>query len=182
MVRGYIWVQLLGADKIRSKYEQAGIQEHTFDRKMGSYYESLVQHGTDHPNEYNGPRGYIDRDIGRTFPRHPLFASGDPASSRAIKALRRVLVAYSAHNDQIGYTQGMNYIVAMLLGFMPEEDAFWAFVSIMHKRAPPSPPAGGRKAANAKAEAAAAARCVFANADGLLTNFDAHSTPFRDSV
>jgi len=134
MVRGNVWAQLLDTDRIKERYEQVGIQEHTWDRKMQSYYECLVQHGADHPNEYNGPRGYIDRDLGRTFPRHPLFAGGDPQQSPAIQSLKNVLVAYSAHHAQIGYTQGMNYIVAMLLGFMPEEHAFWALIAIMGKR------------------------------------------------
>ena len=134
IVRGYIWTQLLDIETIKQSYEQVGIQEHTFDRKMKSYYQCLIQHGNDNPNEYNGPRGYIDRDLGRTFPRHPLYAGGTPESSPAIQSLKNVLVAYSAHHHEVGYTQGMNYIVAMLLGFMPEEDAFWAFVAIMGKR------------------------------------------------
>jgi hypothetical protein len=134
MVRGYVWTQLLDVQGVQKRYEEAGIQEHTFDRKMKSYYNCLIQHGADHPNEYNGPRGYIDRDLNRTFPRHPLFASGSPETSPAVLALKNVLVAYSAHHNEIGYTQGMNYIVAMFLGFMPEEEAFWAFVAIMGKR------------------------------------------------
>ena len=36
--------------------------------------------------------------------------------------LERVLFAYSVANPEVGYTQGMNYIVALLLGFMPEEE------------------------------------------------------------
>ena len=38
--------------------------------------------------------------------------------------LERVLFAYSVANPVVGYTQGMNYIVALLLGFMPEEEVF----------------------------------------------------------
>ena len=38
--------------------------------------------------------------------------------------LERVLFAYSVANPEVGYTQGMNYIVALLLGYMPEEEVF----------------------------------------------------------
>ena len=120
MVRGYVWTELLDTEGIKERYEQAGIQELTFDRKMKSYYECLVEHGTRNVTEHTRPGGYIDRDLSRTFPRHPLFAHGTPETSPAILSLKNVLVAYTAHHDEIGYTQGMNYIVAMFLGFMPE--------------------------------------------------------------
>lgn len=40
------------------------------------------------------------------------------------KILPRILL-------QVGYVQGMGFIVAMLLLHMPEEMAFWTFVAIM---------------------------------------------------
>merc|ERR1719265_2695033 len=45
--------------------------------------------------------------------------------------LKRVLFAYAGYNPDLGYTQGMNFIVAMLLGFMPEKEAFWVLVGLM---------------------------------------------------
>ena len=35
------------------------------------------------------------------------------------------------YNTEIGYTQGMNQIVAFLLFYLPEEEAFWAFCQLM---------------------------------------------------
>ena len=37
----------------------------------------------------------------------------------------------SVYNTEIGYTQGMNQIVAFLLFYLPEEEAFWAFCQLM---------------------------------------------------
>jgi len=43
-------------------------------------------------------------------------------------ALRRVLRAYSVHDRDVGYCQGMNFIAGMFLTFMTEEQAFWLLV------------------------------------------------------
>mmetsp|Transcript_18804 Transcript_18804/g.35490 ORF Transcript_18804/g.35490 Transcript_18804/m.35490 type:complete len:350 (-) Transcript_18804:396-1445(-) len=50
--------------------------------------------------------------------------------------LRRVLRAFVARNPSLGYTQGMNYVVCMLLGLMNEEDAFWTFCCLVEELRP----------------------------------------------
>jgi hypothetical protein len=60
------------------------------------------------------------QDLRRTFPDNVMFESEE-----GISALRRVLVAYSWLNPEIGYCQSMNFISALFLLFMDEEDAFW---------------------------------------------------------
>ena len=42
-----------------------------------------------------------------------------------IDQLRRVCIAYTIRNPEIGYCQGFNYIVGRLLKIMSEEEAFW---------------------------------------------------------
>jgi Rab-GTPase-TBC domain len=42
--------------------------------------------------------------------------------------LRRVLKAYSTYDREIGYCQGMNFIAAMFLTLVSEEQAFWMLV------------------------------------------------------
>lgn len=49
-------------------------------------------------------------------------------------ALRRVLRAYSYHDREVGYCQGMNFIAGMFLTIMPEEEAFWLLVSVMSEK------------------------------------------------
>ena len=42
-----------------------------------------------------------------------------------------LLFFFSVYNTEIGYTQGMNQIVAFLLFYLTEEEAFWAFCQLM---------------------------------------------------
>ncbi|XP_041583455.1 uncharacterized protein LOC121474594 [Vulpes lagopus] len=47
------------------------------------------------------------------------------------RALFCVLAAYSVYDTEVGYCQGMSEIAAVLLMFLPEEDAFWALAQLM---------------------------------------------------
>jgi Rab-GTPase-TBC domain len=70
----------------------------------------------------------ILKDISRTFPHHPLFKFPD---GQGQQGLYNILKAYACYDTEAGYCQGMNFIVGVLLMIMPEEKAFWTFVSIM---------------------------------------------------
>ena len=71
----------------------------------------------DHVSEYTIQ---IEKDLRRTFPDHEVFESDE-----GISTLRRVLVIYSWLNPEVGYCQSMNFIAALFLLFMDEEEAFW---------------------------------------------------------
>jgi hypothetical protein len=46
--------------------------------------------------------------------------------------LKNVIRAYGQMDPEVGYSQGYNYIIALLLRFIPEEEtAFWCFLKIM---------------------------------------------------
>lgn len=68
----------------------------------------------------------IGRDVGRTFPKHEMFDGTNGQS-----ALLSVLEAYSIHDPKVGYCQGMAFIAATFLSYMPQEQAFWHFVQVM---------------------------------------------------
>ena len=68
----------------------------------------------------------IERDLTRTFPTNYHFEKED-----GITAMRRVLLAYSMRNQQIGYCQSMNFLVALLLLHMEEKYAFWVLAAIV---------------------------------------------------
>ena len=54
------------------------------------------------------------------------------SSEEGQAALGRVLLAFSVHKPSIGYCQSMNYIAAMLLIVLEEEEhAFWLLVSLI---------------------------------------------------
>ena len=54
-------------------------------------------------------------------------------------AMRRVLCAFAAFNPDVGYVQGMNFIVVALLGVFDEAASFWMLALIVEVRPPPSP-------------------------------------------
>lgn len=110
-------------------------------------YQRMVEEATLRmESEQDKNASQIERDLRRTFPTHYLFHSKiedeDMMNSSAIlcedftpdgiDALRRILYAYSIYDEEIGYCQGMNFIAAMFLTFLPEEESFWFLVAIMN--------------------------------------------------
>lgn len=71
----------------------------------------------------------IEKDIHRTFPGHVTLTS--PAGQRA---MRDVLRAYAAYDPDVGYSQGMNFIVGLLLTYLMPRHAFDALLLIMTDR------------------------------------------------
>ncbi|KAG6551670.1 hypothetical protein Mapa_006757 [Marchantia paleacea] len=67
----------------------------------------------------------IEKDLPRTFPGHPAL------DEDGRNALRRLLTAYARHNPSVGYCQAMNFLAALLLLLMPEENAFWTLTGII---------------------------------------------------
>ena len=95
---------------------------------------------------YSKEQDTIQRDIARTFPNHVLFRDSNPdndssrsgagqAKSKAEdlegkgssgrSALYNVLKAYSLHDEQVGYCQGMGFPAGLFLMYMSEEESFW---------------------------------------------------------
>ncbi|RLN49058.1 hypothetical protein BBJ28_00011465 [Nothophytophthora sp. Chile5] len=82
----------------------------------------------------------IEKDLPRTFPvalRDSMRRSQElePGSDK-FGELRRVLQAYSLRNPAIGYCQSMNFLAAVLLQQMAEEEAFWVLAAIVEELTP----------------------------------------------
>lgn len=74
----------------------------------------------------------IQKDIGRTAPGNKEFCSDHRTGKNR---LYNVLKAYTSYDPEIGYCQGMNFLTAVLLQYIEdEEDAFWSLVFIMFER------------------------------------------------
>ena len=70
----------------------------------------------------------INRDLDRTYPDHEIFRTSEGRIS-----LKNILRAYAHFDPEIGYCQGMGYIVGIARMHMDEESAFWVLVSLMNK-------------------------------------------------
>ncbi|KAG8231598.1 hypothetical protein J437_LFUL012290 [Ladona fulva] len=105
-LRARVWMSVSGADVIR---EQA--PPDFYSRTLaGPKDEALVD--------------IVRTDLPRTFPDNVFFTEDHQTSHRQM--LFNVLVAYGHHNQEVGYCQGLNYIVGLLLLVTKDEEtAFW---------------------------------------------------------
>ncbi|KAL3332768.1 hypothetical protein AABB24_033031 [Solanum stoloniferum] len=111
VLRPKVWFSLSGAAKKKSTVPE-------------SYYQDMTMAVED---KVTPATKQIDHDLPRTFPGHPWL---DTSEGHA--ALRRVLVAYSFRDSDVGYCQGLNYVAALLLLVLKtEEDAFWMLAVLL---------------------------------------------------
>ncbi|GAA6024180.1 hypothetical protein JCM10207_005596 [Rhodosporidiobolus poonsookiae] len=104
-LRGMVW-QLMAAAK---------------DSSLEFIYSELLKKPSPHEKS-------IARDLSRTFPKHEYFAE---AGGVGQGNLFNVVKAYSLYDDEVGYTQGLQFIVGPLLLNMPDEEAFCVLVRLM---------------------------------------------------
>ncbi|KAL0955945.1 hypothetical protein HGRIS_002129 [Hohenbuehelia grisea] len=105
-LRGMVW-QLMSASK---------------DTELEDTYQKLLKEESPHEKS-------IMRDLGRTFPHHEFFTDSQGIGQ---ENLFNVLKAYSLYDPQVGFCQGLPFVVAILLLNMPDEEAFCLLVRLMH--------------------------------------------------
>mmetsp|Transcript_1807 Transcript_1807/g.2464 ORF Transcript_1807/g.2464 Transcript_1807/m.2464 type:complete len:388 (-) Transcript_1807:180-1343(-) len=112
-LRGLVWNLLSGIGNLKANnselYEELCARD---DSPSDSIYDT------------------IEADIHRTFPNHEMFKE---KMSEGQMSLRRILHSYSRYDPEVGYCQGMGFITATFLMYMPEEEAFWQLVSVMQQ-------------------------------------------------
>jgi len=129
-LRAKVWKHILGVNELT--------------KQQRLYYAKLR-----HQSPAQKFKHSIDNDLDRTFPRHILFKRAEQENhqhsnhdnnnnddtiqrtGRGKESLRNVLYAYANHDTDVGYTQGMGFIVALLLMLMTEDDAFWCLVKLL---------------------------------------------------
>eukprot|EP00011_Vannellida_sp_DIVA3-517-6-12_P005786 CAMPEP_0114628378 /NCGR_PEP_ID=MMETSP0168-20121206/12790_1 /TAXON_ID=95228 ORGANISM="Vannella sp., Strain DIVA3 517/6/12" /NCGR_SAMPLE_ID=MMETSP0168 /ASSEMBLY_ACC=CAM_ASM_000044 /LENGTH=462 /DNA_ID=CAMNT_0001839759 /DNA_START=174 /DNA_END=1562 /DNA_ORIENTATION=- len=108
-LRGEMWKKLLNTDALVAQNPKR-------------FSELLTQSSPD--------EAQIQRDIHRTFPEHVFFQERGGLGQTA---LYDALKAYSIHNPQVGYCQGMGFIIATFLLYMTAEEAFYLLACIIDK-------------------------------------------------
>lgn len=98
-----------------------------FPRDAVSAYQNLLFSSIE-LQEFSNSVRQIELDLKRTYPDEIYFNTRVGEDS-----LRRVLTAYCKYDPNLGYVQGMNYIVGALLWHCTEVDAFWIFVGLMER-------------------------------------------------
>jgi len=91
------------------------------DESLIDYYRILITQETPYES-------VIRKDTSRTFPANEHFKE---SGSSGQDSIYRLCKAYSIHDKEIGYCQGLTFMTAALLLHMPEEQAFLLLVSIM---------------------------------------------------
>ena len=82
----------------------------------------------------------IKKDVTRTFTNYPMVASeekkDDSWNTKAgEEMLFHILLAYANYDTQTGYCQGLNYISAMLLMYIQDEESvFWCLIYLMNRK------------------------------------------------
>lgn len=106
-LRGVLWQFCSGSTYLRYLLEGQNYYASLLKQSEAGTSESLVA-------------DEIEKDLHRSLPEHSFYQT-----EAGISALRRVLLAYSVHNREIGYCQAMNIITALLLLYLSEEATFY---------------------------------------------------------
>ncbi|SCU97979.1 LADA_0H09736g1_1 [Lachancea dasiensis] len=113
-LRGEIWELCSGA--MYSRFANPNAYQHILEANTGKESRAIEE---------------IEKDLNRSLPEYAAYQE-----ETGISRLRNVLTAYSWKNPDVGYCQAMNILVAGLLIFMTEEQAFWCLVSICDNYVP----------------------------------------------
>ncbi|XP_044049989.1 USP6 N-terminal-like protein isoform X1 [Siniperca chuatsi] len=158
-LRGRVWKCLLAIDRMREtsnfNYQQClsevrgplvdlGVSEYGILSAIATLSDTQNDLGLNHqqPSSCPEPRYSVDDitlfrqialDLQRSFPTHCSLMGESPEAIEGQAKLFRVLLAYAKYNPQVGYSQGMSYIAAVLLMQLGEEEAFWALTALLDK-------------------------------------------------
>uniref|UniRef100_A0A0X3PWH0 TBC1 domain family member 2B n=1 Tax=Schistocephalus solidus TaxID=70667 RepID=A0A0X3PWH0_SCHSO len=109
--------------RVWSKLIQLGLSKTTVS--TGSrYYQTLVEKVND-IQVNSAHRRQITLDVLRTFPEHVAF---NRPEATGVQQMQEVLQAFALHNPDVGYCQGMNFIVGNASLFLDKETTFWLLV------------------------------------------------------
>ncbi|KAM6926584.1 uncharacterized protein PEZ65_010089 isoform 1-T2 [Lycodopsis pacificus] len=158
-LRGRVWKCLLATDGLREtsdfSYQKCllevrvplvdlGVSEYGILSAIATLSDTQNHLGLNHGQPSSSPESrysvdditlfrQIALDLQRSFPTHRSLMGDSPEAIEGQAKLFRVLIAYAKYSPQVGYSQGMSYLAAVLLMQLGEEEAFWALTALLDK-------------------------------------------------
>ena len=106
----------------------------TFDYKQAEKIYTMFLHfeaSPDKAKSYQKSLDQINKDLDRTFPGKNYFKRATSGGTTGVTQLKNVLKATAGNNLEVGYVQGMNFIMGTLFFHSCEVVAFWLFDILM---------------------------------------------------
>jgi hypothetical protein len=110
-VRGQCWRRISGAETIKKRLAA--------NSKTNLYQKLLEREASEQEN--------VLKDACRTLVHYEAFDDEKTAD----RTLANLLLAYSVHDNEVGYCQGMNFVAGFILTKLEEEEAYWLFYHLM---------------------------------------------------
>jgi hypothetical protein len=120
-LRGEIWCMLCQVQRERASHS-------------ADIYQKLLE--LENPEDEHR----IQKDVVRTFTNYPMSGQSNDQDGSwnqqdGHEMLFNALFAYANYDSQIGYVQGLNYIAAMLLmHIQDEEKVFWCLIYLLNRK------------------------------------------------
>lgn len=112
-IRGRLWTKLLDIDQAMLVHAD-------------NLYSKLIEFDNEEVSRE------IGKDVDRTMAELGLWKEDSKCGNNK---LYNVLLAYANYDNEVGYVQGLNYIVGLLLFYIPdEEQVFWCLHQLMQKK------------------------------------------------
>jgi hypothetical protein len=127
--RGMVWIGVSGA-RARLEASRSG---DSGEKPYAELQRWTPDPGTEAAEKLERAAHEIEKDLRRTFPKHKTLSTDEKQDK-----LRSILTCYAKRNPRVGYVQSMNYIGALLLLFMEEDEAFWTLSCIVEDLLPDS--------------------------------------------
>ncbi|KAL7711878.1 Rab-GAP TBC domain-containing protein [Entamoeba marina] len=132
-VREFVWKLCLGyyegknTRKERMEWDKTRNEDY---EKVKSTWKNIIPEMKENWDEFNKTEEQIRKDVVRTDRDDSKFINDDCPN---LQTLSNVLMTSSMYNMKIGYMQGMNDIVAVLMKITTNESSlFWLFQSVMN--------------------------------------------------
>ncbi|VUZ50362.1 unnamed protein product [Hymenolepis diminuta] len=106
-------------------------EKHQHYKTMKAFWESMSVKQMRNNSRFRERKNIIEKDTFRTDRQVSLFRDD---STGALTRLYNVLITYTFYNYDLGYFQGMNDLLAVIMTIIEgEEDAFWCFAGLLER-------------------------------------------------